>query len=147
MPTNRFRRLTACLLLLTLLFGLTASHAEVNLSSMTDEEITALLADVTAEVARRGIEKTAVLPKGAYLTGRDLPAGRYLYTCLASGNEWGNVTVYADKGKGSQLLWEVVSAPEAGQNPDTIYLILKDGDELKSGVPFSLQIMTGVLFQ
>ena len=63
------------------------------------------------------------------------------------GDDWGNVTVYSEGGKGKQLLWEVVSAPEKGQDPETIFITLNDGDQLKSGVPFSLTIMSGALFQ
>ena len=146
-PTRTFGIiLCLALLALTLLSG-PASAEEPDLSRMSDDEIVSLMNRVTDEMARRGIPKTAKLPQGAYIAGTDLPRGRYVYTCLAKGDDWGSVTVYADKGAGSQLLWDVVTAPKEGEDPETIYITLNEGDQLKSGVPFSLTIMPGVLFQ
>ena len=124
-----------------------AAAEDIDLAKFSDGEIIALMKKVTEEVARRGIEKTATLPKGTYTAGVDLPAGKYIYTCLAKGNDWGNVTVYSDQGKGRQLLWNVVSAPEEGETPDTLYITLSEGDQLKSGVPFSLTVVAGVVFK
>lgn len=119
----------------------------IDLKGMTDDELVSLLDAVNREIADRGIRRTAVLSKGAYIAGRDLPAGSYVYTCLATGSDWGNVTVYSEYGEGKQLLWEVVAAPEEGEEPETIYITLHEGDQLKSGVPFSLTIAGGVLFK
>ena len=113
---------------------------------MSDAEIVALLQEVTNEVARRGIEKTAKLAQGTYIAGIDFPCGKYMYTCLAKDGDWGNVTVYSDHGNGQRILWEVVTAAEEGEEPDTIFLNLNEGDQLKSGVPFSLTIMTSIKF-
>ena len=139
-----------CLVSLVLVFMLLVPAAiadNVDLSSMTDDEITELLTRVNAEVVNRGISKTAKLPQGSYIGGKELPAGKYIFTCLATGNDWGNVTVHTDGGKGDLVTWEVVTAPQNGEEPDTIFITLNEGDELKSGVPFSLTIMSGVLFQ
>ena len=136
-----------CLLVACLLLIPVAVADTVDLSSMSNEEIVALLNDANEEIVRRGINKTAKLPQGAYIGGSDIPVGRYIFTCLAVGDDWGNVTVYSDGGKGQQILWEVVSAPKDGQDPTTIYITLNEGDQLKSGVPFSLTIMSGALFQ
>ncbi len=136
-----------CLLLICFLFGSVASASTVDLSSFTDEEIISLLTQVNEELVKRNINKTATLPEGAYIAGKDLPAGKYIYTCLATGEDWGNLTVYSDGGKGKQILWNVVSAPENGADPETVFLTLNEGDELKSGTPFSLTIMSGAIFQ
>lgn len=136
-----------CLLVTCLLLIPVAVADTVDLSSMSNEEIVALLNDANEEIVRRGINKTAKLPQGAYIGGSDIPAGRYIFTCLAVGDDWGNVTVYSEGGKGQQILWEVVSAPKDGQDPATIFVTLNEGDQLKSGVPFSLTIMSGALFQ
>ena len=64
---------------------------------------------------------------------------------MAVGDDWGNVTVYNSAGK--LVTWEVVSAPEKGQDPETIFITLSDGDKLESGVPFSLTIMSGAIFK
>ena len=147
MIRNLFLRVGACLLALMLLFSTVTVNAEgINLSKMSDAEIVALLQEVTNEMVRRGIEKTAKLAQGTYIAGIDFPCGKYMYTCLAKDDDWGNVTVYSDHGNGQRILWEVVSAPEEGEEPETIFLNLSEGDQLKSGVPFSLTIMTSVKF-
>lgn len=145
---KRFLSLAVCLLLLAAVIGTVPAAAEgSDLSRMSDDEIVALLRDVNSEIARRGIAKTATLAKGAYIAGEDIPCGRYMYTCLAKGDDWGNVTVYSERGAGKQLMWHVVAAPEKGEEPETIYITLNEGDELKSGVPFSLTIMPAVTFR
>ena len=148
MKRNRFAEVFACLLLLTMISGAVRATAEgIDLSALTDDEIVALQNRVTAEFVERGIEKTATLARGAYIAGDDLPAGKYLYTCLAKDDDWGNVTVYSDRGEGNQLLWNIVSAPEDGEGPDTLFITLNEGDQLESGVAFSLTIMKGILFR
>ena len=136
-----------CLLLIAALLVPAAAADSMDLSSLSNDEIAALLEKVNEEVVQRGISKTAKLPKGTYMAGTDIPAGRYIYTCLAVGEDWGSVTVYSDGGKGNQILWEVLTAPQEGQEPATIFMTLNEGDQLKSGVPFSLTIMPGILFQ
>ena len=102
---------------------------------------------VNQEIVARGIQKTATIPKGAYIAGRDLPVGTYVFTCLATGDDWGNVTVYSEEGNGEQLLWEVVVAPEEGEAPETFIVRLSEGDRLKSAVSFSLTVFNGILFK
>ena len=146
MKVSVFFHRFACLLLVCFLLFPAAVADTVDLSSMSNDEIIALLNEVNEEIVRRGINRTAKLPQGTYIAGNDIPAGRYVFTCLAVGDDWGNVTVYSDGGKGKQILWNVVAAPEDGQDPTTIFITLNEGDQLKSGVPFSLTIMTSVKF-
>ena len=143
-----FHRFLCCLLVALLLIPAALADS-VDLSSMSDTEIVALLEQVNQEIVTRGINKTAKLPQGAYTAGKgkDIPVGRYVYTCLATGDDWGNLTVKSDGGKGELLLWEVVAAPESGADPRTVFITLNEGDKLDSGVPFSLTIMSGALFQ
>ena len=124
-----------------------AATETIDLTQLSDDELIELLDQVNNDIVKRGIEKTATLSKGTYIVGVDIPVGKYLYTCLAQGNDWGNVTVYSERGAGKQLLWEVVSAPEEGQEPQTVFMTLNEGDQLKSGVPFSLTIQVGVKFR
>lgn len=56
-----------------------------NLSTLTDTELVNLLTAVNEAIVSRGINKTAKLPKGAYIGSKDLPARKYIYTCLATG--------------------------------------------------------------
>ena len=147
MKSSSFLRCFVCFCLAALLLVPSALADTVDVKSLSDSEVVELLAALNEEVAARGINKTAKLPKGAYIGGKDIPAGKYIYTCLAAGNDWGNVTVYSDEGAGKQLLWEVVSAPKEGAEPEMIFITLQKGDELKSGVPFSLSVMSGAIFQ
>lgn len=120
---------------------------EIDISTLSDDEIVALMAQVQEEMVARRIAGTANLTSGTYIGGKDIPAGSYIYTCQASGDDWGNVTIYADKGEGNQLLWEVVGAPEDGEEPESFFITLSPDDQLKSGVPFSLTIFTGATFK
>ncbi len=147
MKISRFLRRLFCLLLVTLLMVPAALAETSALSSLTDDEILSLLKDVNNEIVSRKLNKTATLPKGAYVAGREIPVGSYIFTCLATGDDWGNLTVYADEGKGSQILWNVISAPDEGEEPDQVFISLNEGDELESGCPFSLTVMTGAIFQ
>lgn len=144
--TGFFRRLF-CLLLVSMLLIPVALADKVDLSSMSDDEIVALLTQVNNEVVSRGINKTATLPQGSYIGGKDLPVGKYIFVCKAKGDDWGNVTVKTDGGDGKLVLWEVVSAPKNGETPDDIFITLGEGDELNSGVPFTLTIMSGAVFK
>ena len=47
----------------------------VDLSAMTNDEIIALLGQVNQEIVSRGIQKSASLPAGKYVGGKDLPVG------------------------------------------------------------------------
>lgn len=147
MRISVFCRRVVCCLMTCLMLVSAASAATVDLSSLSDEEIVVLLGEVNQEIVTRGINKTAKLPQGTYIGGKDLPAGRYIFTCMAVGEDWGNVTVYTDGGKGKQVLWEIMAAPQNGEEPETCFITLGEGDELKSGIPFSLTIMSGAVFQ
>lgn len=124
-----------------------AQALDVDFSGMSNDELLALMVRVQEEIAARHIEGTASLKSGAYLVGRDLPAGSYVFTCLAAGDDWGNVTVYSEKGEGERLLWEFVDAPEEGEEPESFFITLSADDLLKSDVPFSLTIYAGAMFQ
>ena len=138
------RRFLCCLLVCLLLVP--AALADVpDISGLTNDEIVELLDRVNAEVVSRGINKTAKLPQGTYSCSQDLPAGKYIFTCLATGDDWGNMFVYNENGK--QAEWEVVVAPKKGEDPQTVYITLKEGYTLKCSTPFSLTIAAGALFQ
>ena len=120
---------------------------EIDLAGLSDDEIVALMGRVQEEIVARHIEGTATLAGGTYIAGKDIPAGSYVFTCLATGDDWGNVTIYSEKGEGDQLFWEVVSAPEEGEEAESFFITLNPDDQLKSGVPFSLTIYAGISFK
>lgn len=141
------KRGIALLLVLAVLLGFGAAAEEIELAHLSDEQVVALMRRVQEEIAARHIEKTATLAGGSYIAGKDIPAGSYVYTCLATGDDWGSVTICSEEGEGKQLLWEVVSAPDAGEEPEMFFISLKPGDRLKSDVPFSLTIYAGATFK
>lgn len=142
------KKVMAVLFALVIMACSSFSIAEgIDISTLSDDELVALMARVQEEIVARHIEGTANLAGGTYIVGKDFPAGSYIYTCLASGEDWGNVTIYSDKGEGDQLFWEVVAAPEDGEEPESFFITLNPDDQLKSGVPFSLTIYAGVMFK
>ena len=142
------RKVMAVVFALVIMACSSFSMAEgIDISTLSDDELVALMARVQEEIVARHIEGTAYLAGGTYIVGKDIPAGSYIYTCLASGEDWGNVTIYSEKGEGDQLFWEVVAAPEDGDEPESFFITLNPDDQLKSGVPFSLTIYAGVMFK
>ena len=89
-----FRRLVCALLVCLLLIP--GAFADVpDLSDLTDAEIVELMGKVTEELVGRGIEKSAELPAGKYIGGKDLPAGSYIISCKTDENHHGIVWVSA----------------------------------------------------
>ena len=137
-------RFLCCLLVLLLLIP--AALADVpDLSGLTDDEIVELLAQVNQALVDRRINKTAKMAPGTYTGGKDIPVGKYIFTCTATGNDWGNMFVYNDQGK--QVEWQVVAAPEQGQDPQTSFITLEKNYTLKCSTPFTLTIMAGAVFE
>ena len=142
------RKVMAVVFALVIMTCSSFSMAEgIDISTLSDDELVALMARVQEEIVARHIEGTANLAGGTYIVGKDIPAGSYIYTCLASGEDWGNVTIYSEKGEGDQQFWEVVAAPEDGEEPESFFITLNPDDQLKSGVPFSLTIYAGMMFK
>ena len=50
-------------------------------------------------------------------------------------------------GSSDVVFWEVVAAPEDGDEPESFFITLNPDDQLKSGVPFRLTIYAGVMFK
>ena len=142
--TRKFSRFI-CVLLVILLFIPVALADKIDISSMSNEEIVELMKQVNQEIVDRRINKTAKMAPGTYTGGKDIPAGKYIFTCTATGDDWGNMFVYNKEGK--QVEWEIVSAPEKGQDPETVFITLEKDYTLKCSTPFTLTIMTGAVFE
>ena len=145
MKVSGFFRRILCLLLVSLLIIPFALADKVDLSSMSDDEIVELMKQVNQEIVDRRINKTAKMAPGTYTGGKDIPVGKYIFTCTATGNDWGNMFVYNDQGK--QVEWQVVAAPEQGENPQTSFITLEKNYTLKCSTPFTLTIMAGAVFE
>lgn len=141
------------LLVFALLCSSVAYATEIDLSSYTDEEIVALLAQVQNEVVNRHIEKTATLPMGTYITGKDIPAGNYVYAITVVDAETygdgylsGIVSIRSIKDAEDEYpskLFELVRNTEEF----VCYISLEKGDTFISPVPFTLTISSGVMFK
>ena len=85
------RKVMAVVFALVIMTCSSFSMAEgIDISTLSDDELVALMARVQEEIVARHIEGTANLAGGTYIVGKDIPAGSYIYTCLASGEDWGN---------------------------------------------------------
>lgn len=65
----------------------------LDLSSYSDSDLIALLAEVQEEIAARKIEKTAHLTAGTYIGGRDIPVGTYILAAAGTEDEHGIVSL------------------------------------------------------
>lgn len=79
---NSMRKIFALVLVLTLLAVplYTAVATGMDLSGMTDEDLTALKQQLDTEMLERGMAMSAALPTGKYTIGVDLPEGEYELT-------------------------------------------------------------------
>ena len=61
----------------------------VDVTLLSDEELTALFEQVKNEMAIRGLDKAESysLPEGKYIVGQDIRPGRYVLTCVATAGE------------------------------------------------------------
>ena len=140
------RRVFCCLLVCLLLIP-SALADPVDLSSMSDDEIVSLLTRVNEELVARGIEKSAVLPAGKYVGGKDLPAGAYIITCKTDGNHHGIVWVSAAaddlNNQYPSILYEHVSFNMEEQFRVTI----EDGGILNLPFSATIAISSGLFFK
>ena len=79
------RKVMAILFVLVIIACSSLSLAEgIDISTLSDDELVALMARVQEEIIARHIEGTANLAGGTYIVGKDIPAGSYIYTCKIS---------------------------------------------------------------
>ena len=72
---ENMRKLFAVIITIALFVGTFALAETVDLSQYNDTDLVSLLEAVQQEIANRHIEKSADLPQGSYLVGKDIPAG------------------------------------------------------------------------
>lgn len=149
--------LAVCLVLtaLTAVPGVMAAEAEeteaqetvqiIDLSGYGDEELVQLLAQVQQEIMARNIEKTASLPAGMYVFGRDVPTGKYLLK-KDSEEKSGLVQLAAADDPEDQYpskLYTFVGREEEWET----YITGEEGDVLKMDFPCELTISAGIQFR
>ena len=66
-----------CVVVFVLLIISGIAYAEISLSSMSTDELIALKTQIVQELLDRGAMKSATVPAGEYVIGKDLPVGEY----------------------------------------------------------------------
>ena len=128
--------------------GCAAVYAEgVDLSTYSDEELLALLGAVQQEVAARRIERTATLPAGIYIGGRDLPVGGYVLVSVSSENrKIGDLLLRKspdESGEKEEILDEHIYQDEE----HSFYVYLEEGYELVLPFPFEATMVNQIMFK
>lgn len=141
---------TLALILIVCLLAVPAVYSSAedvtDLSVLNDEQLVALLAEVQTEIVARHIEKTASLPAGTYIGGRDVPAGSYVLATAGTEDEFGIVSLRSvnDPAEGyPSKLYEL----KDGDDSYSVFVTIEDGDTLILPFPYTLTISGGVLFQ
>lgn len=101
-------------LVLVLLLFPALAMAEINLSSMTNDELIQLKTQILDELLTRSEIKEVKVPAGEYTVGEDIPVGSY--------------TVYADSAACMLTVNEYEVLHYLGQSEHIGKLVLKDGD-------------------
>ena len=91
---------TLCLSLL-LLMPVCASASDVDLASMSFDELVALKEGILEEIVSRPEFKEVTVPTGVYIVGEDIPVGAYTVTLKSNG--FGEVEIN-DSYKSSYML-------------------------------------------
>lgn len=73
------KKALSCLLAVFLVVPVLA-YADVDVKSLSTEELIALRVSIAAELMDRGEMKSATVPAGEYIVGEDIPAGSYSIT-------------------------------------------------------------------
>ena len=117
--------------ILLLVLTCSVAYAEINLSSMTTEELIALQTSITKELMDRGAMKSANVPAGEYIIGKDIPAGDYSIstTQIVASIVYGDFNMY-------------VVTPDAGVGKVT----LKDGESFQCSSSITLTKYAGLNF-
>ena len=147
MRISVFCRWLICCLLVCCLLIPAAQADTIDLSGLSDEEVIELLDKINAELVSRGIEKSATLPAGKYVGGKDLPAGVYIITCKTDDDHHGIVWVSAAaddlNSQYPSILYEHVSFNSEEQFRVTI----EEGGILNLPFTATLTISPGLLYK
>ena len=116
----------------------------LDLSGYDDDGLLALLSQVQSEIVARHIEKTAQLPAGTYIGGRDIPAGAYVLTGNGGEKDSGIVWLRGVNDEPNQSkLYHYTKASDGY----TVYLTIEDDDTLILPYAFTLTVSGGVMFR
>ena len=127
---------------------LTAMAETIDFNGYNDTALIELLTSVQQEIANRHIEKSANLPQGTYLVGKDIPVGSYDISVVYKGSMWMDVYIYPDAGsKDAKHDFTVFADGDYGDGTGRFHVDLTEGEVLKCTVPITLTISAGVTFR
>lgn len=143
------KRLICVILVGLVVFFCMSSFAEgIDFSSYSDSALIDLLSAVQQEIADRHIAKSANLPQGSYIVGRDIPAGTYDISVTFTGSMWMDIYVYADGGNGEQKQdFTVFANGDYGDGTGFFHVELVEGDLLRCTAPITLTVSAGIMFK
>lgn len=142
------KKVIAMIITVALFVGTFALAETVDLSQYTDADLVSLLEAVQQEIADRHIEKSANLPQGSYLVGKDIPAGSYDISVVYKGSMWMDIYIFADGGNGdTKQDFSVFADGNYGDGTGSFHVELIEGDLVKCTAPITLTISAGVMFK
>lgn len=116
--------------------------------SYDDSSLTELLFSVQQEIADRHIEKSADLPQGIYVAGKDIPIGAYNITAIYEGSLLMNIFVYAEgDDENSKQSFTIYGYEPYGDGTGKFYVELEEGDRLKCDGAITLTTSAGIMFK
>ena len=136
-----------CFFLICILLIPIAAAESLDLSSMTDDEIVDLYDKLTNEIVTRGMEKTATLPAGKYIAGKDIPVGSYIITCSTDESHHGIVWASSPTDDLSSEYPSVLYEHVSFSTEEKFKITMEEGGILCLPFTASLTISTGVLFR
>lgn len=119
---------------------------QIDLGTLTDQEIIALLNQVQGEIVQRRIEKSALLRAGTYVGGKDLPVGSYILAGSGSEGEFGIISLRASSDPKDNFPSKLYEFCESEKEFIMFVSIDKD-DTLVLPYAFNVTISSGALFK
>ena len=136
--------LVACMMVLSSTVVL--AEGVLDLSSYSDSDLIALLAEVQGEIAARKIEKTAHLTAGTYIGGRDIPVGTYILAAAGTEDEHGIVSLRSVNDPADDYPSKLYEH-KMGDDVYSVFVTIEEGDTLILPFPYTLTISGGVMFK
>lgn len=136
--------LIVCLLAVPVAFA--SAEDAADLSSLNDEQLVALLAEVQSEIVARHIEKTASLTAGTYIGGRDIPAGSYVLATAGTKDDYGIVSLRSVNDPAEEYPSKLYEYKD-GDDIYSVFVTIDEGDTLILPFPYTLTISGGLKFK
>ena len=122
------------LLFMSIMFShLVFAATDIDLKSLSTEDLVALRQEINQELADRGEFKSATVPAGKYSIGTDIPAGEY---SVSTSQILTTVTV-----NGYEQMYAITPKDGVGK------ITLKEGDSFETSSTVILEQYSGITFE